>query len=96
MSEGKWLPCGYPELNAARSAACTTNALQWPAEKPAIALYVAICVCEVRNRPGTCSLNIKRALPLNQPVDIEFTPEKPGDIAFVCGMGMLSGTFVVE
>jgi len=28
------------------------------------------------------SLNIKRALPVNAPVAIEFTPGKTGDIAF--------------
>lgn len=56
----------------------------------------------VRTTDATCateivipSLNVKRALPLNQPVDIEFKPEKPGDIAFACGMGMFSGTLVV-
>jgi cobalt-zinc-cadmium efflux system membrane fusion protein len=42
------------------------------------------------------SLNIERALPLNQPVDIEFTPAKSGDIAFACGMNMLHGTVVVR
>jgi RND family efflux transporter MFP subunit len=42
------------------------------------------------------SLDIKRALPLNQPVQIEFTPAKAGDIAFGCGMNMLRGTVVVE
>ena len=42
------------------------------------------------------SLNIKRALPLNEPVVIEFTPAKPGDIAFACGMNMLRGTVVVR
>ncbi len=54
----------------------------------------------VRTSDKTCgtevtipSLNIKRALPLNQPVDIELTPTK-GEIAFVCGMGMLKGTIV--
>ena len=35
-------------------------------------------------------------LPLNQPVDIEFTPNKTGDVAFACGMGMFSGTLVVK
>jgi cobalt-zinc-cadmium efflux system membrane fusion protein len=57
----------------------------------------------VRTTDATCatevvipSLAIKRLLPLNQPVDIEFTPDKPGDIAFACGMGMLSGTLVVQ
>jgi cobalt-zinc-cadmium efflux system membrane fusion protein len=42
------------------------------------------------------SLNIKRTLPLNQPVEIEFTPSKTGEIAFVCGMNMLKGVVVVE
>jgi RND family efflux transporter MFP subunit len=42
------------------------------------------------------SLNIRRALPLNGPVVITFTPEKTGDIAFTCGMNMLKGTVVVE
>jgi cobalt-zinc-cadmium efflux system membrane fusion protein len=57
----------------------------------------------VRTTDATCatevvvpSLNIKRALPLNQLVDIEFTTEKPGDIAFACGMGMFSGTLLVQ
>jgi RND family efflux transporter MFP subunit len=42
------------------------------------------------------ALNIKRALPLNEPVVIEFTPEKTGDIAFACGMNMLKGVVVVQ
>jgi len=42
------------------------------------------------------SLNITRALPLNEPVVIEFTPTKAGDIAFVCGMGMLKGAVAVQ
>ena len=57
----------------------------------------------VRTTDKTCgtevvfpSLNIKRALPLNEPVVIEFTPAKAGDIAFACGMGMLQGTVVVQ
>jgi plastocyanin len=41
------------------------------------------------------SLNVKRELPLNQPVEIAFTP-KAGEIAFVCGMKMMSGTIVVK
>lgn len=42
------------------------------------------------------SLNIKHALPLNEPVVIEFTPERSGDIAFACGMNRLHGTIVVR
>jgi len=42
------------------------------------------------------SLNIKRALPLNEPLVIEFTPATSGDIAFACGMNMLKGVVVVQ
>ena len=42
------------------------------------------------------SLNIRRELPLNVPVTIEFTPDKVGEIAFACGMNMLRGTVVVQ
>ena len=57
----------------------------------------------VRTSEQTCateivvaSLKIKRTLPLNTPVDIDFTPEKAGTIDFVCGMGMLKGAVVVQ
>jgi P-type Cu+ transporter len=42
------------------------------------------------------ALNIKRALPLNEQVVIEFTPSKSGEFAFACGMDMLHGTVVVQ
>jgi len=42
------------------------------------------------------SLSIKRELPLNEPVEIEFMPAKAGDIAFACGLNMLHGTVVVR
>ena len=39
--------------------------------------------------------NINRALPLNEPVLIEFTPRK-GAFTFACGMNMLKGKLIVE
>ncbi len=57
----------------------------------------------VRTTDKTCgtevvfpSLNIRRLLPLNVPVVIEFTPTASGSIGFVCGMNMLRGTIVIE
>jgi RND family efflux transporter MFP subunit len=57
----------------------------------------------VRTTDKTCgtevvfpSLEIRRPLPLNQPVVIEFTPKSSGDVGFVCGMNMLRGTVVVQ
>lgn len=40
--------------------------------------------------------NIKRDLPLNQPVTIRFTPRKAGSFSFICGMDMLRGKIIVQ
>ncbi len=49
-----------------------------------------------RKTDATCAtevifpdFNIKKALPLNQPVTVEFTPKKNGAIVFGCGMDMM-------
>src|SRR5262249_9186389 len=56
----------------------------------------------VRTTDKTCgtevvfpSMNIRRSLPLHEPVVIELTPRTSGEIGFVCGMNMLRGTVVV-
>ena len=57
----------------------------------------------LRTTENTCgtdvvfpSLNITRALPLNEPVVIELTPSRAGEIAFACGMNMFEGSVVVQ
>ena len=57
----------------------------------------------IRTTDKTCgtevvfpSLDIRRALPLNEAVVIEFTPAKAEEIAFACGMNMLRGAVVVQ
>ena len=57
----------------------------------------------VRTTDKTCgtevaflSLKIKKPLPLNEPVMVEFTPAEAGNIAFACGMNMLHGTLIVQ
>ncbi|MGE5179545.1 MAG: cupredoxin domain-containing protein [Bacteroidota bacterium] len=40
--------------------------------------------------------HIRKALPLNQQVEITFTPERKGDLRYVCGMDMVSGMFKVQ
>ncbi len=42
------------------------------------------------------SLNIRKPLPLNTPVDIVIKAEKAGEIKFQCGMAMLFGKIVVS
>jgi plastocyanin domain-containing protein len=40
--------------------------------------------------------NIRRTLPLNQPVTVSFTPRKAGTFGFACGMNMLRGKLIVQ
>ena len=42
------------------------------------------------------SLNITKNLPVGKPVTVQITPERSGDIAFTCGMGMYKGNIVVQ
>lgn len=42
------------------------------------------------------SLKVKRDLPLNKPVVVEFTPSKAGSIAYSCGMQMSDGKIIVK
>lgn len=42
------------------------------------------------------SQNVRRDLPLNEPVEITFTPAEAGSLRFSCGMGMFDGTIVVQ
>jgi len=39
---------------------------------------------------------IKQALPLNQPVEVTFTPTKTGKVRFACGMDMVAGEIEVK
>ena len=39
---------------------------------------------------------VRKDLPLNQPVTIDLTPQKAGEIRYACGMDMISGVLVVD
>ena len=39
---------------------------------------------------------INKPLPLNQPVEITFTPSKPDQVRYACAMDMIGGVLVVE
>ena len=39
---------------------------------------------------------INKPLPLNQPVEVTFTPTKPGKVRYACAMDMISGVITVE
>jgi plastocyanin domain-containing protein len=56
-----------------------------------------------RKTDATCAteivikdLNIKKELPLNKAVAIDFTPKKSGEIKYICGMDMMGGKLLVQ
>ena len=56
-----------------------------------------------RKTDSTCAtaldikdLGLRKDLPLNKAVAFDFTPEKTGEIRYVCGMGMIGGTLLVQ
>jgi plastocyanin domain-containing protein len=56
-----------------------------------------------RDETDSCSgqvvfgdFGIARDLPAFQTTSIEFTPDKPGEFIFTCGMNMIRGKLVVE
>lgn len=56
-----------------------------------------------RTTERTCATDIvvqqfglKKALPLNQPVEVSFVPRKAGPVRFACAMDMVSGELTVE
>jgi plastocyanin domain-containing protein len=52
----------------------------------------ATCVKEI----GLPDFDIRRALPLNEPVVVVFTPTRRGAFTFVCGMNMMRGQLIVQ
>jgi plastocyanin domain-containing protein len=57
----------------------------------------------VRTTDGTCAkevvvptLNVRKPLPLNTPVDIPIPADRTTTYAFACGMGMFKGSVVVR
>lgn len=101
-------PEGVVQGGAARNAApqvakITVTKDGFSPARVSVRAGTALRLTFLRTTDETCatevvvpSLKIKRALPLNQLVDVDFTPEKAGTIDFVCGMAMLKGAIVVE
>lgn len=96
-------PGAMPGGMAVQEARVTVTDTGFDPERITLKGGVPARVTFTRTSDKTCatevvfpSLNIRRDLPLNQPVAIEFTPAKMGEIAFACGMNMLRGSVVVQ
>src|SRR3954464_1907373 len=52
----------------------------------------ATCATEIAIK----DLGIKKRLPVNKGVAIDFTPQKSGEVRYVCGMDMIGGSLIVQ
>ena len=63
-----------------------------PARLTFIRQVEATCATEVE----LLGYGIRRELPLNQPVVIEFTPTRAGELTYTCSMKMVGGKILVQ
>jgi cupredoxin-like protein len=86
-----------------QSVTVTLDARGYHPESFSLQQGIPARVTFVRKVEGSCGdeivladYNIKRELPLNQPVVVEFTPAKTGEFKFACGMDMIRGKIIVQ
>ena len=96
-----FLQRGAPASQPSLRVAMTEKGFQ-PSSLP-VRLNVPVKIAFVRQTDDLCATevlipeyNIKRDLPLNQPVVVELTPKKTGEIVFVCGLMAFQGKLVVS
>jgi cobalt-zinc-cadmium efflux system membrane fusion protein len=94
---------GAASLKGVQTAEIVVNEQGYAPGKITLRAGAPARITFVRTTEKTCgtevvfpSLKIRRPLPLNEPVFIEFTPAAAGQIVFVCGMKMLGGAIVVQ
>lgn len=63
-----------------------------PARLTFVRKFAATCATEIILE----KYNIKRDLPLNQPVVVEFTPLKAGQLEYTCSMKMVGGKIDIK
>lgn len=67
-----------------------------PANKPVRLIFTRTTDEGCGHQLSFPSLNIRRDLPLNEPVAVDVTMPASGSLAFTCGMNMLRGSIVVQ
>jgi len=96
---------GPPAKNAAPSGAIAIQVTEKGFEPAEIKVPSGrpVTLVVTRRTDKTCAKefvmaaeNIHKDLPLNQPVEITFTPSAAGELRYACGMDMISGKIVVE
>ena len=87
---------GIQEAQVEVRASYTPDRIEVDAGRPVRLIFV-------RREANSCTeqvilpdFGIVKDLPLGKPVVLEFTPERPGEYPFHCGMNMVRGRLVVK
>ena len=96
-------PTGAPVETTGRRIDVTVTKEGYKPDKIDVAANEEVTLVFTRTEETECgaevaipSMNVKKALPLNQAVAIAFKTDKPGEVGFTCGMDMYKGTLVVR
>ena len=72
------------------------STFSFPAGRPATIVFTRTSDDGCGQQLVFPSLNIRRDLPLNEPVEVTVPPPTSGSIAFTCGMNMYRGSIVAQ
>jgi P-type Cu+ transporter len=87
---------GEQEVTITVKGAYQPNAITVQAGKPVALTFDRQEDVECSRFVTIDGLNIRQDLPAHQQTTIRFTPQKPGELAFTCDMGMYQGRLIVE
>ncbi|MEZ0311257.1 MAG: cupredoxin domain-containing protein [Myxococcota bacterium] len=74
----------------------TPSEIAVKAGQPVTLVFTRTTTSECLEKVLIPSQKVDKDLPVNQPVEVTFTPEKPGVLEFTCGMEMFKGTIAVN
>ncbi len=74
----------------------TPSAIEVKAGQPLTLVFTRTTTSECLEELLIPSQKVKKALPVNQPVEVSFTPDKAGVVEFTCGMEMFRGTIAIR
>lgn len=66
------------------------------AGQPVTLVFTRTTTSECLEKVLIPSQHVDKELPVNQPVEVSFTPDKAGMLEFTCGMEMFKGTIAVK
>lgn len=74
----------------------TPSAIEVKAGQPVTLVFTRTTTSECLEKVLIPAQKVDKELPVNQPVEVSFTPDKPGTFEFTCGMEMFKGTVAVK